>query len=225
MAAVTGPLNGQTREVFAAEAMTVARHRPLTWIVPSRDDALVPGFDDADSETLPIPVELVSTPPQGSRERGTVIHKLLEEILTGELDERDGLEARARLLVGHLGLCETAGRAVALDPAELAACVSRALALPQVAGIRGRLRAEVPVYAYEALHEEERVTTGVADALACDEHGRPDVVVDWKSDVAPTEGALLDYRAQVARYLAATGARLGLIVFVTGGTVVSVTPA
>ncbi len=83
----------------------------------------------------------------------------------------------------------------------------------------------MPVYAYEALHEEERVTTGVADALACDEHGRPDLVVDWKSDVALTEGAVVDYRAQVARYLAATGARLGLIVFVTGGTVVSVTPA
>ncbi|MEZ0249372.1 MAG: UvrD-helicase domain-containing protein [Methylobacteriaceae bacterium] len=225
MAAVTETLNEQTREVFASEAATVARHRRLTWIVPSRDDAQMPGFEDAGSEPLPVPTEAVSAPPQGGRERGTVIHKLLEEILTGELDERDGLEARARFLAGHLGPCEANGRPAALDPADIAACVARALALPQVAGIRERLRAEVPVYAYEALDEEERAISGVADALACDEHGQPDVVVDWKSDVAPEEGALLGYRAQVARYLAATGARLGLIVFVTDGTVVSVTPA
>ncbi|MET3482769.1 UvrD-helicase domain-containing protein [Methylobacterium sp. 1973] len=216
--------NVQSRDIFAAEAAEVARHRGLTWVVPSRDDASMPEIESAGSELHQIRTIQDLGTPQGGRERGTVIHKLLEEVLTGEVDERDGLVDRARLLAQQLGSSGEGGRPVVLDPADIAACVTRALALPQVAGIRGRLRAEVPVYGFETLEEEERATAGVADALACDDEGRPDVVVDWKSDVAPSAGALLIYRAQVTRYLAATGARLGLIVFVTDGTVVSVAP-
>ncbi len=63
------------------------------------------------------------------------------------------------------------------------------------------------------------LTAGIADAVAIDERGRIEAVVDWKSDVAPAPAQVDIYRGQVLDYLAATGARRGLIVFMTSGRV------
>ena len=49
----------------------------------------------------------------------------------------------------------------------------------------------------------ETATAGIADALTLTAEGRPAVVVDWKSDVAPAPGTLDHYRAlgrNAARY-------------------------
>ncbi|AWN42587.1 UvrD-helicase domain-containing protein [Methylobacterium durans] len=219
--------NGQTREVFAAEAAAVAGRRRLTWIVPSRGDDIgttafgPPDMVEGGSDVGPSPADL----PKGSRERGILIHKLMEEILTGESSEGDGLEQRATVLAQQLGLGTAGTLGTALDLAEVAASVSRALRIPQIAEIRDRLRAELPVFGFESLADEDQATAGVVDAMTHDATGRPDVVVDWKSDVDPSDAVLTDYRHQVARYLFATGARLGLIVLVTSGRVVPVTHA
>ena len=53
---------------------------------------------------------------------------------------------------------------------------------------------------------------------------RPEVVVDWKSDVAPTPETLQHYRSQVRAYLDATQAARGLVVVVTNGSTFSVVP-
>ena len=55
--------------------------------------------------------------------------------------------------------------------------------------------------------------------------GRPVVVVDWKSDVNPDDKALEHYRAQVRAYLDMTSAERGLIVLMTKGTVIVVSPS
>jgi hypothetical protein len=71
----------------------------------------------------------------------------------------------------------------------------------------------------ETIADVETATSGIADAISYGPAGNPDVVVDWKSDVSP-EPALVEhyrYRAQVRSYLASTGAKQGLIVFVTTG--------
>ena len=60
---------------------------------------------------------------------------------------------------------------------------------------------------------------GVADALALDGDNNVDVVIDWKSDVEPTAEVVKLYREQVRDYLAATGGKSGLLVFVTSGRV------
>ncbi len=44
-------------------------------------------------------------------------------------------------------------------------------------------------------------------------------MVDWKSDVDPAPAQVEVYRRQVGDYMAATGALLGLIVFMTSGRV------
>jgi hypothetical protein len=65
---------------------------------------------------------------------------------------------------------------------------------------------------------------GIADALAFDEGNNVDVVVDWKSDVDPATAVIDLYREQVRDYLAATGGKEGLLVFVTSGRVERVAP-
>jgi hypothetical protein len=101
----------------------------------------------------------------------------------------------------------------------MASTVHRALQVPEVAGLRPRLQPEFQVYAGVQVGQKMSLTAGVADAVASDNKGRVEAVVDWKSDVDPTRGQIEIYRAQVRDYLAATGARLGLVVFLTSNLV------
>ena len=104
----------------------------------------------------------------------------------------------------------------------IADCVVRALALPEIAELRPGLVPELPVYASTVADTMEEVTAGVADAVAFDAEGRPQVIVDWKSDVNPAPETVAHYRAQVGAYLDVTGAERGLIVLLTSGTVIDV---
>jgi hypothetical protein len=83
---------------------------------------------------------------------------------------------------------------------------------------------ELAVYAAVDVAGVEQATVGIADATSFDNAGRPTVVIDWKSDVQPTAETLNHYRAQVRAYLDMTGADRGLIVLVTTGQVIAVTP-
>ena len=109
-----------------------------------------------------------------------------------------------------------------LSPSEIAGCVARALALPDVVSLRSRLVHEFPVYSLTGDGREELVTAGVADAVALGPAGEIDAVIDWKSDVAPTPEIVERYRAQVRAYLGALNFGRGLIVFVTTGQVIPV---
>ncbi|WP_342723960.1 hypothetical protein AAFG07_33465 [Bradyrhizobium sp. B097] len=118
---------------------------------------------------------------QGGRERGLILHKLMEEILTGEIDDAvPTLVARANELIGELGRSPVANPAEGLSPEELAGCVVRTLVLPEITALRPALVAEFPVYGAQGDNGEETVTAGIADALTFAADGRPAVVVDWK---------------------------------------------
>jgi exodeoxyribonuclease-5 len=229
-----GAGNSQTRSSFAAEAESIAAAQTrLTWLAPSRDEdatgtvlreeevALWPGA--ADDE---LPELEAAALVQGGRERGLILHKLMEEVLTGETPEAEAaLVERAGHLIRALGQSPVADPATGLSAQELATCVARTLALPEIAALRPDLLAELPVYAAEEADGVETVTAGIADALTVDVDGRPVVVVDWKSDVNPDDKALEHYRAQVRAYLDMTSAERGLIVLMTKGTVIVVSPS
>ena len=84
------PENRQTREVFASEAaVVVAATTRLRWVAPSRDEDPAGPLDVATASQVMLGGD--NEPPadeaiavQGGRERGLVIHKLFEEVLTGE---------------------------------------------------------------------------------------------------------------------------------------------
>lgn len=95
----------------------------------------------------------------------------------------------------------------------------------QVAALRPRLLPEFPVYGLTAEEDGESATAGIADALALAESGAPEVVIDWKSDVNPSDATLDHYHAQIGAYLEITGPREGLFVLMISGQVIPVIPA
>ncbi|SEP50229.1 exodeoxyribonuclease-5 [Rhodospirillales bacterium URHD0017] len=226
-----GVENAQTREVFASEAAMIAERRQrIVWLSPSRDENSigppplheVPEILTTDVDGAPVEDRIVPT-IQGGRERGVILHKLIEEVLTGETAETErALVARAETLIRAIGRPVANDPAHGLVPAELAACVTRALALPEIVALRPGLLPEYPVFASALIGEQEEAMAGFADAIAFGADGAPRVVVDWKSDVAPAPETLEHYRAQVRAYLDMTETERGLIVLVTSGVVIPV---
>lgn len=226
-----GVANPQTRASFAAEAETIAAGQTrLTWLAPSRDESTAgrvlreeePSLWTGSADDLPPELETTAQ-VQGGRERGLILHKLMEEVLTGETDEAEAtLTDRAADLVRAFGKVPVADPATGLCAGELAGCVARTLALPEIAALRPELLAEFPVYALNGEGSELVATAGIADALTIGSDGRPVAVIDWKSDVNPNAQTLDHYRAQVSAYLDMTGADRGLIVLMTSGRIIEV---
>ena len=111
-----------------------------------------------------------------------------------------------------------------LSPSELAETVVRALALPEIAAIRPALLPEMPVYGATNEGGVETISAGLVDAMTLTDDGKPDIVVDWKSDVAPSAQTLEHYRSQVKAYLEMTKANKGLIVLLSSARVLEVLP-
>jgi exodeoxyribonuclease-5 len=224
-----GDANEQTRKRFADEAATiVGATARIVWAAPSRDEAVAGLPTEVDATDLVFGEEIAAPeagPVQGGRERGLVIHKLFEEVLTGEIEAAEAtLAARAVELIRQLGLEPSADAAIGLSPGEVARVVARTLALPEIAAVRDRLLPELPVLASDQDDGVEVATAGIVDALCLGDGGRPDLVIDWKSDVDPDPTVAEQYQRQVRRYLEVTGTTKGLVVFVTNGTIMKVVP-
>ena len=231
-AAAAEAANPQTREIFAGEAAAIAaRHRRIVWLTPSRDEDAagpvvqpeMPEIMVSDADGVPVK-ESVPTAVQGGRERGLILHKLIEEVLTGETPEMTpALVARADALIRQLGRPVADDPAQGLAPAEIAGCVTRALCLPEIVALRPRLTPEFPVYASVLTEAQEEASAGIADAIAFSPDGAPQVIIDWKSEVEPATETLDHYRAQVRAYLDMTETERGLIVLATSGVIIPVT--
>ncbi|WP_343286157.1 3'-5' exonuclease [Mesorhizobium loti] len=227
--------NNQTRERFAVEASNIAaRERRLIWLAPSRDETsngpilTSEGAEIWTASEGHQPDTEDALPPsiQGGRERGLILHKLFEEVLTRETGEdTEALTERARALIFAIGKPVVDDAAVGLSADELAGCVTRTLALPEIIELRPTLAPEFPVYSSRVFDGVERATAGITDATSFGPDGKPKVVVDWKTDVEPTPEAINHYCAQVRNYLDMTGAEHGLIVLVTSGQILQVTPS
>lgn len=160
---------------------------------------------------------------QGGLERGLLLHKLIEEVLTGETQEKPpALTSRAEILVQSLNQPIGKEPSRGINPDELAATVVRALSLPEIAALRPRLLPELPVYAFDITTGWENVIFGIADAVALDASGKPHKIVDWKSDINPSAEVIEHYKAQVRSYLHMTDIKNGLIVLATPGTVINI---
>jgi hypothetical protein len=104
------------------------------------------------------------------------------------------------------------------DADEIAATVWRTLQLPDIAALRGRLTPEWPVYALLGHRPGQPALAGRIDAIAYVEAGAG-VVIDWKSDVDPSEADMRLHAGQPEVYLRATGAPRGVLVYMTPGLV------
>jgi CRISPR-associated exonuclease Cas4 len=211
----TATENLQNAEVFEQEQSRLEASPRIRWITPSDGDqdvitGLIPS-EMSDAEPLrPLPIV------EGGRIRGILLHKLMEELVTGELNENaKTVIARAALLRDQLRSPSSSDPGP--DPIELATTALRTLQLPDIEPYRARLVTELPIYGIAAANSDQLIV-GRADAVADDEDGDK-IVFDWKSDVAPKESDRAAYRQQLGQYLHVLGARRGAIVYMTSGRV------
>ena len=213
------------------KAFIAERRRKISWVRPSRhEDA---GLRENDTATVSSDIETAdeaTDEPQGGTfapdrlKRGLILHKLMEEVLTGETpDEERPLQARAAELIDQQGLEDAVDARSDISSVRMAAMVVRTLKRPEIASLRARLVPEYWVYGIADNGRETSITAGIADAVAVDEEGRIDVLVDWKSDTVVRENQVSNYRDQVRDYLKATGAKTGLIVFLNSDHIEPVT--
>lgn len=217
-------ITSQDASTFQAQAAHMGSVTPKTiFVAPSRAEAedlpaerprLVFADGDDGSATA------AEASPQGGRLRGSIIHKLLEEALSGAIDDDVAhLERRAGELLATAPASEAEVATIA--PAEVAHVVSRTLRIPEIIDLRPRLHPELPVHAKGSAHESDEIlVSGIADAVAFAADGRPEVVIDWKTDVDPQDVVVVGYVQQVREYKTALQAQRGLVVLVTAGRIV-----
>ena len=206
--------NKQSLDVFSAEQRRVEENaKPVVWHRPS----------DHDPDRLGDPLESVVVAETMAEHpavvgagalRGIILHKLMEELLTGEVPEHmTAVEARSEVLLSQL-IGSVDGERPLPSPAEMAETALRGLSLPAISALKPYLVPEVAVWAMRDTY----LVAGRVDALAILD-GRIDVAIDWKSDVNPTADRLAAYGGQLRDYLEATGAQRGAVVFLTLGEV------
>ncbi|MCW2086193.1 UNVERIFIED_ORG: CRISPR-associated exonuclease Cas4 [Bradyrhizobium japonicum] len=206
--------NKQPPDVFASEKGRVDESAPpVVWLRPSDHDRDLLG-DPLDtvivSDLLAEQVEVVG----GGATRGIILHKLMEEFLTGELEPNETLVAsRAEELLAQL-LVDADAKHVRPEPAEMARCALRALSIPEIAEMRPLLLPEMAIWA----SGDGFLLAGRADALAIRD-GRVEVAIDWKSDINPSPAVQQRYAMQLRDYLEATGARRGMLAFLSLGQI------
>jgi ATP-dependent exoDNAse (exonuclease V) beta subunit len=91
--------------------------------------------------------------------------------------------------------------------------------LPEIAAMRPELVPEFAVYGLLDDAADQTALAGRADAIAVRD-GQVSVVVDWKSDVAPTAKDFRAHADQIRHYMAALDAARGALVYMTSGTVI-----
>ena len=206
--------NEQSADIFAREQRCIeASTAPTIWRRPSDHDS--DRLDDP-LESLVVAEAIAEHPGVAGAGalRGIILHKLMEELLTGELSsDREAAVVRTNALLSQLASTMNEKKPLP-SPAEMAETALRALALPEIAALQPYLVPEVAVWAAT----EGYLAAGRADALAIRE-GRIDVAIDWKSDINPTANVRAAYGGQLRDYLEATGAERGAIVFLTLGEV------
>ena len=210
-------LSGQDAATFAGEAERVAASSPnLKWTNPSGHDQDRPIVLNALAFAEPTSTFDYSEPVGSGRIRGLVLHKLMEEFLTGELAPGGNVVERARVLLEQLLATENALGELPF-PEELAATAIRTTELEQVSKIWPTLVPEVPIWSQP---EVGVLLAGRADAVSI-VGGRIAHVFDWKSDRDPLGNRSL-HVGQMQQYLRALGAEKGTIVYMTSGETVPV---
>ncbi len=203
----------QTYEDFIAEGDQIKQvSNRLRWISPSKDE--VPPID---LETTIIDDEdhsIETADIQGKGFiRGLVIHRLIEEIITGET-HREDLSCRAQQLSDQIHTSFEIHPPVVMDTEEISFRIQRTLDLPPISHLLGSLVPECPVYNVVSDTEKESVITGIADAISFSSDGSPQLIIDWKSGRATSH-----HQQQIGAYMNAAGISKGLLVYIDSGEI------
>ena len=187
----------------------------LTWITPSKDEVPVTDLDAAFLDLGESTTHEAELPPitGPGLMRGQVIHRLIEEILTGETSLDQATE-RAEILLTQIQSHPEIEPQDSIDPVEISLRVGRALNLPQIRPIIDSLVPECPVYNFASENGASSVIVGIADAISFSPDGTPQLIIDWKSGQVEAH-----HEEQIAAYMRATSINHGLLVYVDSAQV------
>jgi exodeoxyribonuclease-5 len=219
------PENIQDEHTFSEEATHLSdSHCSVVWKTPSSHESR-----DSDSSSVrtigedPRNTPSETTSIQGGPVRGTLIHKLMEEVINGEIElGPDRVIERAVELLDELEPQDESAKLRAdIDAREVADSLIRTCALPEIEKALPGLIPEFSLYGKSSTSCESEVVliSGIADAVLLDEAGEIELVIDWKSDVEPDAKTRTSYRQQVSDYLLVSGAKEGWIVYFTSGEI------
>jgi CRISPR-associated exonuclease Cas4 len=207
--------NDQAASTFADERERIQRLNPrIDWRRPSSADIDRELLDRAtiDVGTNEGGSEIEAVVVGAGALRGIILHKLMEELLTGllvpdlaHLNDRAFTLAQDAIIVG----------ATVPDPSELAATALRTFSHEKLKPYIAKLVPEIPLY---GARSDTVLVSARADAIAF-EAGAPVAVFDWKSDVAPTPDDHDAYASQLLEYLELIGAEKGAVVYMTSGDI------
>ncbi|WP_256754745.1 exodeoxyribonuclease V subunit beta [Mesorhizobium sp. Mes31] len=210
-----GEDNLQTAEKFAEEAAIVVASAPeLRWRQPSLHDAdrTPPDIDLPPSSELTDPAPIGGAGPL----RGTLLHKLMEEVIAGELEvSLEALTHRADELLTELRAQLPDSEVEFPNANQAAKSIRDTVAIGDVAAMLPFLVAEVPVWHSDGA----TLLAGRVDALIVRD-GKVLGLLDWKSDTAPSPEIRSRYVTQVSDYLEITSAIAGAVVFMTTGELI-----
>ncbi|TAJ81841.1 exodeoxyribonuclease V subunit beta [Reyranella sp.] len=209
------PQSDQSASVFAEERERIERlNVRIEWRRPSRMDIDRELLDRADFDVVAEELDsgVKSNVVGGGALRGIVLHKLMEELLTGIVkpDQAD-LRNRAAALMSQVVVEGAPGP----EPSEMADTALRTFTHDELKPYIAKLVPEIPLY---GARSEMVLTAARADAVAF-EGGVPTAVFDWKSDVSPTPDDHVAYVSQLLEYLELTGVAKGAVVYMTSGEV------
>lgn len=211
---------GETSEQFASETdAIVSSMASIRWYLPSRKESSLAGRDEFDIDDMIVSTPVLDPGPEivGGKDRGNVIHKLIEEVITGEVSAY-GLQRRAVELCDQY-ILQSDDDNLVLDPVEIASVTAKTFQMPQVKELEGYLVSELPMGRAIPEEDGERVLFGRADCGWVDKEGYIAGVIDWKSDIDPSSSVREGYRDQLRAYMSMSGVETGLIVYVTLGEV------
>jgi hypothetical protein len=201
-------------DLILGDATDSGEETYIRWIRPSDGDRDLVQFQTAPAVAWEQTIEPI-TQIQGSSLRGIILHKLMEEFLTGELNvSLEAAEQRSLGLIRELVPADAS--TPQLDVQELAATALRTITLKELSDDRDNVFAEVPVYG--SIGAIERLIAGRADAVRY-RNGDAEIVFDWKSDVDPRADDRAAYAHQLAQYVHVLRAKRGAIVYMTTGEI------
>jgi CRISPR-associated exonuclease Cas4 len=205
----------QSASIFADERDRIELLNPrIEWRRPSLADVdrelldratIDVGTSEGDSEIEAVVVGAGAL-------RGIILHKLMEELLTGLLTpDLTHLTDRASTLTKEA----IVAAATIPDPSELAATALRTFSHEKLKPYIAKLVPEIPLF---GARSDTVLVSARADAIAF-EGGVPVAAFDWKSDVAPTPDDHDAYASQLLEYLELIRAQKGAVVYMTSGDV------
>lgn len=208
-------VSAQTVSIFADEQERIERSSlRIEWRRPSAVDVDRELLDratinveesDADLNSEAVVIGAGST-------RGIILHKLMEELLTGQLRPNlaDLTERASKLSDETL----VPGRPKP-DPTEMAATALRTYSHEELKLYIAKLVPEVPLF---GARSDTFLVSARADAIAF-EAGVAVAAFDWKSDVAPVAKDHEAHASQLLEYLELIGAANGAVVYMTSGEI------